>query len=353
MSFNCDLCNKIYKSYQSLWNHNKKFHVNGDTFVIQNNPIHENVENSAKTHTLICKFCNRNFNFRNNRWKHEQVCKQNHIKKKEEEKAKELEKKKLELEIAKENNRLAKENNKLAKEQAKILKLKIKLQNSPEVDNPTMQKMNDSLIKNKENNIQNSYNANSTINSTVNSNNTINIVNNIFQIKQLGNENIVETLTIDEKNAIIYDDNSAFEKLIKIVHCDGKYPQFQNVIVTDDKNDPSVYNFDEETGIFNKIANTNKVMDTMVTERVKNLKEIYDDFDKKNMISNGYQRKNNYFFENMEKKTYKNVEIKNVKNLLFDSQDKITSNLLQFISQKNQEFANQKIENIVIENHDL
>jgi hypothetical protein len=25
-NFECELCNKKYKSYQSLWNHNKKIH---------------------------------------------------------------------------------------------------------------------------------------------------------------------------------------------------------------------------------------------------------------------------------------------------------------------------------------
>ena len=28
MLYNCNLCNKEYKSYQSLWNHNKIKHVN-------------------------------------------------------------------------------------------------------------------------------------------------------------------------------------------------------------------------------------------------------------------------------------------------------------------------------------
>ena len=33
--FKCNICNKFYTSYKSLWNHNKKFHknktVNDDT----------------------------------------------------------------------------------------------------------------------------------------------------------------------------------------------------------------------------------------------------------------------------------------------------------------------------------
>ena len=326
MEFNCKLCNKKYKSNRSLWNHKNKFHkeTNND-----NNDVLSNVK---------CNFCKKVFQNRSNKLRHEQKCKLEYAKKKEEEEAKELEKKKLEL--------------KLAKEQAKILKLKIKLQNSDQVDNPTIKKINDLLIKYREN-IQNSYNSNSTINShNNNSNNNINIVNNIFQIKQLGNENIPETLTFAEKREIIYDENSAFKKFLETVYC-GKYPQFKNVIVIDKKEDPSLYNFNEETGIFNKIANKNGILDNIVTDRVNDLRTIYDDFNKKNYINNDYQRKNGYFFDDIKKKTHKNVQIKNVKNMLFDNHEKTTNELIHILSQKNQEIEKQITENLVVENHDI
>ncbi len=30
MSYNCNICNNSYKSRQSLWNHNNKFHKKND-----------------------------------------------------------------------------------------------------------------------------------------------------------------------------------------------------------------------------------------------------------------------------------------------------------------------------------
>ena len=34
MSYNCNECKKKYSSYNSLWNHNKKFHINKSTIEI-------------------------------------------------------------------------------------------------------------------------------------------------------------------------------------------------------------------------------------------------------------------------------------------------------------------------------
>ena len=36
--YNCKICNKKYKSYQSLWNHNKKFH-NPNVVVCSSNEV--------------------------------------------------------------------------------------------------------------------------------------------------------------------------------------------------------------------------------------------------------------------------------------------------------------------------
>lgn len=61
MSFDCKICNKLYKSYQSLWNHNKKFH----------NKIEKDVG-------YKCKICNKVFNNRFKKCYHQKNCK--HIK---------------------------------------------------------------------------------------------------------------------------------------------------------------------------------------------------------------------------------------------------------------------------------
>lgn len=53
----CKLCDKKYKSYQSLWNHNKKFH--------------EKIENKQEYH---CKFCNKSFDNRFKKCYHQKKC---------------------------------------------------------------------------------------------------------------------------------------------------------------------------------------------------------------------------------------------------------------------------------------
>jgi hypothetical protein len=56
----CELCNKKYKSYQSLWNHNKKFH--------------NDIEKIKKEKEYECIKCNKSFENRYKKYYHEQKC---------------------------------------------------------------------------------------------------------------------------------------------------------------------------------------------------------------------------------------------------------------------------------------
>ncbi len=59
MEHKCNECNKIYASYQSLWNHNKKKH---------------NIEEERH---YQCKFCKKMLSCRQSKWRHEKSCKTN------------------------------------------------------------------------------------------------------------------------------------------------------------------------------------------------------------------------------------------------------------------------------------
>uniref|UniRef100_A0A6C0DAK0 KilA-N domain-containing protein n=1 Tax=viral metagenome TaxID=1070528 RepID=A0A6C0DAK0_9ZZZZ len=85
MGFKCKICNNDYKSYKSLWNHNKKFHIikdklcntfvkNGNTFVNNCNTFVTQC-NTNTSSELKCKYCNKIFNHYNNKWRHEKTCK--------------------------------------------------------------------------------------------------------------------------------------------------------------------------------------------------------------------------------------------------------------------------------------
>lgn len=87
----CEICDKTYASYKSLWNHNKKFHNNinqhsnqhFNQYINQHSNQHFNQYtnqhfNQYSTNQLqiyftklICKYCNKKFSFNQSRWVHE------------------------------------------------------------------------------------------------------------------------------------------------------------------------------------------------------------------------------------------------------------------------------------------
>jgi hypothetical protein len=102
---NCDICNKNYKSYKSLWNHKKSFHSN--IINVENKPI-EIINNKYS-----CDICNKNFNSRQAKFMHNKVCKEK-IQKIQNEKLKEEKQnkeKEQELEITKLKKELEIKNN--------------------------------------------------------------------------------------------------------------------------------------------------------------------------------------------------------------------------------------------------
>jgi hypothetical protein len=76
MEYICKTCNKHYKSYQSLWNHNHKYHdINVNTR--NTNGIHSEHNKLIEDETNknnICKFCKKELYNRQSRWRHELKC---------------------------------------------------------------------------------------------------------------------------------------------------------------------------------------------------------------------------------------------------------------------------------------
>jgi hypothetical protein len=116
MSYTCKICIKEYKTYQTLWNHNKKFH--NDNIIIES-PKKSN-ESPAKIYN--CKFCNKIYNKKNSRWSHEQKCSK-------------INNKELELKIMQEKKLCL-------REESKILKLKIKLEKTKNIIDNYINKIN-------------------------------------------------------------------------------------------------------------------------------------------------------------------------------------------------------------------
>jgi hypothetical protein len=321
----CNICNKNYSSYKSLWNHNKKFHNNNVTTVNNvNTNVNTNVNNVNNIHQIKCENCNKIFKSRQAKSLHiKKYCKIIIDKS--------IEDKKLEITLKKEERLLK-------KEEAKILKLKLKLQNSDKVDNITLKKLNKILLE-RSNRIKNS-NVNSTVNSHNTQNNT-QVINN-YNLISFGKENIHETLTLKDKKQIINARYQCLEKLIEIVHC-GKYDQFKNVIVTNMK-DNYMYKYEENKGQF-ILSTKNEVMHSLVDYRTNDLDVIYNDLIKLNKIDDKTKDIIEDFINrmlNIDKKhedcegkihdNYKQYKINEIKILLYNNQDKMCKELSLFLS---------------------
>jgi hypothetical protein len=67
--FTCIICNKCYSSQSSLCNHNKKFHTNNNTNCTSK------CTSKCTSNINKCKYCFKNYSSRQNKWNHEQKCK--------------------------------------------------------------------------------------------------------------------------------------------------------------------------------------------------------------------------------------------------------------------------------------
>ena len=355
IEYNCNICNKEYKTYQTWWKHNKHFHKN----IYENCQPMTNIrqELSNKSQNLLCKIilcdiCNKQFNTRQAKSAHKKKCSQV----------------KTELDQLKEDNKnkelellIKREEATIKREEKAILKLQIKLQNANRIDNCSLKKLNKILLE------RNTRIKNSNVNSTVNSNNVQNNIVNNFMITGFGEacikksndffihdhriynkksrrlfiikrkEEIVELLTYKEKKQILNAKYNSLEKLIEIIHC-GKYNQFKNIIITNMK-DNYMYKYDDGKGQF-IISTKSEVLNSLVDNRVYDLNVIYNDLLNENKINEEtkdaierFINKINYSdqlhtdFDGKEHTNYKQYKISEIKILLFNNQDKITNDI--------------------------
>lgn len=316
----CNICNKKYSSYKSLWLHNKKYHnVNQPQTTIKHpelTTIQSQIQ-PPKIDQYACSFCNKIFNHYNNKWRHQKKCSIKVTTIIDATKQKELE-----LEIK--------------KEESNILKLKIKLEKTKRIDTKTFKSLNKMLM-------DHSFKMK---NSNYNSNNTSNIQNNTFNLVGFGNENIVEALSNKDKKQILNSGYCCLEKIIELSNCAEK-DQFKNLVITNLK-DNYAYKYDDKLGyfittskadalkdliydrvndievIFNEISNSSKIDDKMKSIIQKFLDKIHDDELK--------------FKDENENKTFDNYfEYKKDKIiiLLYNNQDKITKDITLLFAKSN------------------
>lgn len=288
MEFKCEHCNKIYKSYQSRWNHYKKCSsknvvVNNTTVVI---PVVENVvdcSNSIKQENNICKYCNKELCDRTYRWRHEKKCsKKNDITKENAE---------LKLQISE----IIEYHKKEMEEIKKILKIHPK----------TLQKINKELSNSS--NINNGNINNGTVNNTTNN-----------YIIPLSEQNLVEVLSENEKIKILRSGSGTTPhiQLLNTIYKDPKYKKYRNVYVTNLANNYAhIFDDNENKYIIDTKEN---IMDKYGDYTICDIQDIYKDEIKEKVpvkILNKVERFcDKYFDDEIFKKKIKEEMILNLYN---------------------------------------
>ena len=251
--YTCYICNKNYKHRQSLYNHNKKFHSqNNPNIITHNHTNNQNIiphnhytsdKNETADDKYFCKFCNKSFTHYQNRWRHEKKCKNNLLIKNEmlEKQNQEL-KEMFEKEISILKQQLLDSMNKNCKKHPK-----------------TLQKINRQL-NNQYNNTQNNTNC-------IVNNNTINII-------PLGQEKLTDILSSKEQKMILSKKQQSLNYLIEYIHFNDKYPQFQNIIITNLK-DNIAYKYDDNMNKF--IATTkDELLEILMENRIIDIEDFYN-----------------------------------------------------------------------------
>ncbi len=331
----CDSCDKYYKTYKTLWFHNKTHHkIIDDDEIIDipennlnspeynlnfpennlNSPEYELVCSDKKS--FLCEYCNKKFTRIDNMHVHQS----NSCKKKEL--------------IIKENEELKL---KLSNIDSQVDELKrillVKMNKECKAHPRTIEKINRALAnkyKNNNNTIAtNSHNNNNnTISNTNNSNNNNNnnngVINN-YNIIALGNEKLEKVLTKKQQIGILKQNYNCLTELVKLVHFNDEFPQFKSILITSVMNNIG-YIYDDKEKQF--IATTkDELLETLITHRISDIVGFHEThFDKLTVSQqNTIQR----FIDKMEdNKDFSDSRKKEIKLIIYNNRDKTTNEIV-------------------------
>jgi len=281
----CNICIKVYASYKSLWLHKKKFHSKENNSIINNVDIKE-IININENKIINCEYCNKIFSSRFSKSEHKKkACK--------------LNPNNYNNSI---NNDIIELKNKNDVMTNSIKELKELLIKNCKVHPKTLQKINKNLINNSNyttnNNITNNIN-NTIINKTyVNFNDSINY----------------KLLTENEILNILNRQWKCLEESIKTVHFNKKYPEHNNILITNLK-DNNAYIFD---GIKFSAISKDEAIHELINSHVDEIEMSKNKYEHKiseyklkninkfiNLINNNEKK----YYHEIYNKTYPNYKI--------------------------------------------
>jgi len=284
--FKCNICNKFYKNYKSLWKHNYVYHkvpVVIDVVCEKIDVVKNVVENVVKNN--ICKNCNKSLADRISRWKHEKICMQKNLEEENNEMKKEL------LVIKNEKDREILE---LRKE---IEKMKDMFQKQLKIHPKTLQKINNQL-------------------------NNSGTINNIT-IVQLGKENLSELLTKQEKLGILNRQAMGINDIVELAHTSGKYKKCMNVYITNLQNTIG-YMYDEKQNNFIAV-NKNELLNDLLDSRMYDIEKFYEEF-KEKIDSNKTDKHKKYIDRMNDEDDYlKGLKKEEIKLILYNNKEAIST----------------------------
>ena len=233
----CELCNKYYKSKNSLGNHNRRYHPKKSTLINQISTFDQPVINQISTfdqpkdeYKFRCKYCDKGYNINQSKWKHEKKCKEN-------------------LKII--NKKLEKDNDEIKKELHELKsQMEILINEKCKIHPKTLQKINNNMANNMTN-IENQNN---------------------IQIIGFNKEHLVKMFSDKEMIKILKHRKQSLNELIKYAHFNDAYPELKNIRITNLKNNVA-YIYDN---ILNKFVATTK--NELITELIMSRMVDIDEF---------------------------------------------------------------------------
>lgn len=300
----CEKCGKMYKNLKTLNQHFKRFHFstkyhkNAEKSAVKNATKTQNdMDDGDKLIQLQCNGCKKIYSRKDSLLRHKGNCKGlNNV----------------DVKIT----NLEKENMDLKK---KILELENKIKKIYNVNDSDkipkrIQDINDKLDKISKTNINNINNG------TIN-NGTINNIINV-NIVELGKENLIENLSSKEQLSILKRQYSSVDYLIEYVHCNDKFKQYQNIIITNCRNNVG-YKYDEKSNKFIAI-NKDELLNDIVNERISDIQDFneihYDKLDDKTKSTLSK------FLNKIQKdKKFKNQKKNDINFLMYNNSNKIIS----------------------------
>ena len=279
--YKCDVCNKFYKNYKSLWKHKYIFHKVDVVGNVNESQKQVNdlsmIQNDKADKYYECRKCNKIFNQRQGRWAHEKICKENN--------------KEIQIEEIKKENL--------------------------EIKNKVIQL--EKIIKKSGNKL------NTKINTQNNNTNNGSIVN--ININALGNEEFMKKLSDKEKFNLLTSplfEELPIVELVNKIYTDDKLKEDRNTKITNLQSSFG-YKFDEKNNKFIAV-NKNELLNDILDSRMYDIENFYEDMQYKMDPIKADQIK--LFIDRMtvQEDGLKNLKKEEIKLILYNNREKIISN---------------------------